>query len=931
MTKYFLICYLFIFTFNATWGQQYVTQTVYGFLDFTTTIGNTVMVFSPQSSAPETTPAPPSKPEKSVVIKTESSIPNQNHVPEIKPSKTITVVTQENKPKHVVSTVVQSFEVAPKKEPKPKISEKKKLSSKVEVVVVKETNKPVLPQTPKIEIHTQIESNVLIEADSSPAIAVANDLVEPEYDFLSREPSEFAEETYKVTNLKPSHRAKDSHDKKRQQSQSKDVIHPTGLVTKLGGTIVKDGATTVHETSVIGTYISGKYAQVLQSSSKVFKKPPPKLSTTPTLRILKTAAPAPPPPVKYRAEPAQQEHDDENVSSRTSQRRTSTSGNFKSRPRKPARDDHENVTTVNAGTVPPPSSKPGRNRHKSKHRRNKSTRTSHKSATIVAASAASVVPAENSYSRRAFKPRIQASAVEPSQQESTSLYKFKLNRSPGRWQYKTSPKPRVAIRKSNLDDPVENNGNTEVLSNDIPIGNANTRNDDTDLDSSGSINSGVLNDLDKNEKSDGKREKKLLIETLNVEISTPVNFKDTYYEIATIKTPFTFQVGTVKNTRYITVTSTMEKTLDPEPTATATLTEPLMENILTSSNRYLDQSLLESSIITLSPLHLSNDEETPALETTIETFSTTQEILRTQILPVVTNETRTSTVTLVQTYHITRLTTATKTLAPLEVYHKYKDFNGKLEEAGSEINLELDFGDDNDNDEDAGAVKRLPPELDIGMIGADFDLIDVRQGEQHERRSKPARQTHKNQNKDPIQNNLSPEQLQQLALLKLLNPAAQIPQVVTTSKPVLRLQTLYESHVIPIINGQSTAYSTISKAIGTVTKTELEYGTSTINPLPIPPVPLNPINPINPLFPQQQPQFHITSAPMVTQTVVTQTESKVLKLTFGAKTAYTTLFSTNVVPTVLTTFVTTTIPVQPTAAAFPGYFPAPFAPYPYVG
>lgn len=28
-----------------------VTQTVYGFLDFTTTIGNTVMVFSPQSAA----------------------------------------------------------------------------------------------------------------------------------------------------------------------------------------------------------------------------------------------------------------------------------------------------------------------------------------------------------------------------------------------------------------------------------------------------------------------------------------------------------------------------------------------------------------------------------------------------------------------------------------------------------------------------------------------------------------------------------------------------------------------------------------------------------------------------------------------------------------------------------------------------------------
>lgn len=29
-----------------------VTQTVYGFLDFTTTIGNTVMVFSPESAPP---------------------------------------------------------------------------------------------------------------------------------------------------------------------------------------------------------------------------------------------------------------------------------------------------------------------------------------------------------------------------------------------------------------------------------------------------------------------------------------------------------------------------------------------------------------------------------------------------------------------------------------------------------------------------------------------------------------------------------------------------------------------------------------------------------------------------------------------------------------------------------------------------------------
>ena len=33
-------------------ADNFLTQTVYGFLDFTTTIGNTVMVFSPQSAPP---------------------------------------------------------------------------------------------------------------------------------------------------------------------------------------------------------------------------------------------------------------------------------------------------------------------------------------------------------------------------------------------------------------------------------------------------------------------------------------------------------------------------------------------------------------------------------------------------------------------------------------------------------------------------------------------------------------------------------------------------------------------------------------------------------------------------------------------------------------------------------------------------------------
>lgn len=61
-----------------------------------------------------------------------------------------------------------------------------------------------------------------------------------------------------VIDLRPNSKLKP---KNRQNNGNKDS-KTVGLVTKMGGTIVKDGVTTVHETQVIGTFISGKYAQV---------------------------------------------------------------------------------------------------------------------------------------------------------------------------------------------------------------------------------------------------------------------------------------------------------------------------------------------------------------------------------------------------------------------------------------------------------------------------------------------------------------------------------------------------------------------------------------------------------------------------------------------------------------------------------------------
>lgn len=79
---------------------------------------------------------------------------------------------------------------------------------------------------------------------------VGNNINEPEYEFLTREPSEVTEETYrlpssnKIPNSKFNLKSRE-HNKKVQPSQVAtpriDDIHPTGLVTKLGGTVTKDG------------------------------------------------------------------------------------------------------------------------------------------------------------------------------------------------------------------------------------------------------------------------------------------------------------------------------------------------------------------------------------------------------------------------------------------------------------------------------------------------------------------------------------------------------------------------------------------------------------------------------------------------------------------------------------------------------------------
>ncbi|XP_021183881.1 uncharacterized protein LOC110371808 isoform X2 [Helicoverpa armigera] len=987
---------------NPAPAGNFLTQTVYGFLDFTTTIGNTVMVFSPQSAPP---PEPP-KTEKSVqenIIETKPPPPSVTSVkPEaIKPSK-ISDKDKTNKPAApvVVSSAVNVVSSPPKKEskspnvPKSAVKEQKQIITKVEVVAgpskIVESSSPkqsgqksnkqnsqsnnaknkknegvksitsvvsskveVKQGPPPSIVSSKVSSVVSVKSSKvieEPAILITNNNIgEPEYDFLSRQPSEFVEETYKVINIRPSkvpgQKPKHGHKNRHQPTPppEDDDDHPLGLVTTLGGTIVKDGLTTVHETSVIGTFISGKYAQVLNSNSKVLPQSGHrgKISPSPTHRILKTVGPSISKNHRQHLEPTPSISDDDSSFSKTTRRQNNGGGSFKNRHRQ-----QNNAESESHSSPPPVQSKKFKNRNNNSQRNSQSETTTssfsnRRKSNRNSGHKTTVTPSSNndSQSKRGFKPRVQPTPVEQvTPAASTSVYKFKLNRAPGsgRWQYKTSPKPKVTIRKLNADDEQQTTPNSNPLLDDTQSNDISPQaRSDNDLELSGS-QSGPGTLLE-NDTEDNSIEKPPPVETLKVEISTPADFRDVYYEIATIKSPYTFQVGRVKNTRIITVTSTIEKRIEPTLAinSQSSLNEPLTENILATASPYeKDHNLLDSSIATLPAITLSSDMETPPLETVTETFSTTQHMLKTHILPVVKDVNLTSSLTFIQTYEVTRFVTATKTLPPMDFFQfipskTLKEFNSRLDEAGSELHLELDFGDSNE-DEDGVPRRVFPPDLDLANIGSDFDLTEVdkyRMHENHLRLKKAHGQNkgnHVTESPNPPTPALTPEQAQQLALLRLLNPAAaaQIPDVVTTSKPVLKYETIYESHVIPVYDGKTTIQSTISRPVATITKTEYEIGTSSLPALPL--------QTINPLFPQQ---FSVISTPVVVNTEVTATNSQVLKLTFGAKTVYTTLFTTQVVPTVLTSYVTSSIPVQPTAAppGYPGYYQPPFAPFPYVG
>lgn len=102
----------------------------------------------------------------------------------------------------------------------------------------------------------------------------------------------------------------------------------------------------------------------------------------------------------------------------------------------------------------------------------------------------------------------------------------------------------MTIRKQNDEDEAPTSqGTTPTAPQDSGAANdvvtPQSRSDDVD----GLVGSeSVASIIDDESSTENKLDTPFPLETLKVEISTPPDFKDIYYEIATIKSPYTFQV-----------------------------------------------------------------------------------------------------------------------------------------------------------------------------------------------------------------------------------------------------------------------------------------------------------------------------------------------------------------------------------------------------
>lgn len=423
----------------------------------------------------------------------------------------------------------------------------------------------------KAYVHSKVE---VISGEPAEEVAVNHLQPTPEYDFLSRQPSEVVDETFKVIDLKPS-----------------------AAVRHVGGQKIRGSDGKLRAFNSVANF---NVEDAEPATNKAPKKVAVKISPSSAgARILKTAAPKPAtrsPNVEATPSVASGLEDESLESLVGSQpgtvlvrqsRRPAVGGNFGKNkytptPKNKFRDSEDYTTTdeeQNDFTSPQnepttPSYRKG-SKFSSKgtttttqrvpgfkqNRFNRPTTAEPEGDVVTEGTQRRFQPSSKRYdgnnnnnnnnaavvtpaNRRTFKKHFQQQEQSSSPQSSPQpiptaplTFKSKLIRPTGRWEYKTSPKPRVTIRRIDENRHGQENATTPLTPHfpDVQV-------DSGDQALAGSGLLPALQHDDDNDVLVQDVHPTASAETIRVEISTPAEFKDVYYEIATIKSPYSFQV-----------------------------------------------------------------------------------------------------------------------------------------------------------------------------------------------------------------------------------------------------------------------------------------------------------------------------------------------------------------------------------------------------
>lgn len=958
-------------------AAEYVTKTVYGFLDFTTTVGSTVMIFTPQSQSAKpkpsktrdpvlpsrlnrpssritlrptptptptipkvtATPAPSVLPSKLPAISSSSTLQSsffEDHTAldietlfDVSPDEEIAIDYDAEYPEYeepVFEEVIEEVKEEARKptaaptRPKPfrrfkssssqeqgnrrrldlnYFNSRKKTpslrrqtgGSTIVPITIEGTGtfapkstsviRPtVVPTTPSEVVVSATQGFATLSVIGPFSTAINNELgqVKEHYDFLSSAPVLDVEETYDVYDVEPTASLEDLYSSGLVTS---DSSFPTGLVTKLGGTIVSDGLITVHETSVIGTYIAGQYAQILQSTSHIFQTTPvPEISlNSPSLpedyetvksvikgsatQFLSPESTASLPLESLFSEPSSRERnsrkDEEGGSAIQVRLREALAKRLGSSQSQNTRQDRSRLAQdpyvdeekdefdlkLSGSDLRPSFGFRG-------------------STPVTRTPRVSTLYAEE-VKPTTYRPRFKPTSTRrfgssrPTSVRSPPNAPFRQTRPANRWRLNTSPRPKVNINRR-------------------PVNQPDTYDDLQAADESQSISRPTAPEPIIPEGGE---------ETLRIVTSTPADgATDVWFEVATIRSLHTFRVGTTKNTRYVTFTKTTTHSIDPTPAPLGPQDDlyetPLFENILDDGPR---------DVSTLPPVDLGESDVTALLETVTETFSTTELMKKTSILPVL-HAGETSFYTLTQTYHITRVVTALKTMPPYEAFsfipeNSLNEFNGQLLAEGTENDESLLPGeieyDENGEIVDTTSGTRVPPPP--GFPFQDPNLAELAGGQFNpdvfEKQLHP-QLTAALQHRQQMQQKQGSAARPQLSSGQLAAPGD--PAIAT---PSLTAEQLQQLAYLRLIN---------------------PYGFGGFPPV------------------QQQQQTTVTSSPVTITTDITTTSTRVLRVIFNARPIFTTISSVEVVHTTITSFETATVTVAPTLPSFP--FPFPGSPFP---